>query len=47
MTTHPLDTPQIVNNLFFPRQDKMGTHPNKTTVKDGLVEVTGDIHLRL
>jgi alpha-beta hydrolase superfamily lysophospholipase len=45
MTTHPLDVPQIVNNLFFPRQDKMGTHPNKTAVKDGLIAITDEVKL--
>src|SRR5215207_5581181 len=43
--THPLDAPLIVNNLFFPRQDKMGTHPDKDVVKDGLIPIVDTVKL--
>jgi uncharacterized protein len=43
--THPLDAPLIVNNLFFPRTAKMGTHPDKDSVKDGLIPLDDTVKL--
>jgi alpha-beta hydrolase superfamily lysophospholipase len=43
--THPLDSPLIVNNLFFPRTAIMRTHPDKDSVKDGLIPIDDEVKL--
>src|SRR5690606_20126082 len=42
--THPLDAPQIVNNLFFPRKTMMNVD-DTDNFKDGLIEIEDGISL--
>ena len=38
MSTHPLDTPQIVNNLFFPRKTSKGDFTEVDDIYDGVCQ---------
>lgn len=39
MTQHPLDDPQITENLYFPRKAVPNTHPGSSSIKDGTIPV--------
>ena len=43
--THPLDKPEVVNNLFYPRKAQANTHPDKDIIKDGSVKIDDDISI--
>jgi pimeloyl-ACP methyl ester carboxylesterase len=42
--SHPIDAPEIVNNLFFPQRATARDHSDKA-IKDGFVKVEEDIRL--
>jgi len=43
--THPLDKPEVVNNLFYPRKAHANTHPDKDIIKDGSVKIDDTVSL--
>ena len=45
MMTHPLDDPQIVNNLFFPRKASTGNFTDVDDIHDGLIKIDDDVQL--
>lgn len=45
MSNHPLDIPQIITNLLYPRTASPGTHPDKNSVKDGFIPIDETINL--
>lgn len=44
MTTHPLDNPQVINNLFYPRK-AIASKATNTSIKDGAIPVDEDVEL--